>query len=291
MCIDSDCNNLHNDAEWPIGGVRLYLDDGTFAITDENGQYSIYGLEPGTRVIRADPLSVPEGLNFKPLDNANAANGDSRFIDLASGDFHRADFAVSCPLANIEEVFEEIRERNAQVDGSWILEQAEDFDPLEQDQFDSRNDRIPDTSVSDIDGDLSNGILNGPDAGRTRTEKRVEDQQDINGKPTEIPQREQKQPKLDPKIAVQTITKEQAKLGTWLWPESDTSLDGRFVAVVRAGITPTLFVDGQPISEKQIGERIENQRESAQIVAWYGVQLKAGLNLSLIHISEPTRPY
>ena len=45
--VDADCNNLQNDGEWPIGGVKLYMQDGTWVITDENGQYSIYGLEPG----------------------------------------------------------------------------------------------------------------------------------------------------------------------------------------------------------------------------------------------------
>jgi len=65
--IDSDCNNLHNDAEWPIGGVRLYLDDGTFVITDEDGQYSIFGLAPGTRVIRADPLTVHWIMPMQPM--------------------------------------------------------------------------------------------------------------------------------------------------------------------------------------------------------------------------------
>ena len=42
--VDADCNNLQNDGEWPIGGVKLYMQDGTWVITDENGQYSIYGL-------------------------------------------------------------------------------------------------------------------------------------------------------------------------------------------------------------------------------------------------------
>ena len=45
--VDADCNNLQNDGEWPIGGVKLYLQDGTWVITDENGQYSVYGLNPG----------------------------------------------------------------------------------------------------------------------------------------------------------------------------------------------------------------------------------------------------
>jgi len=36
--IDSDENRLQNDGEWPVGDIKLFLEDGTWVITDENGQ-------------------------------------------------------------------------------------------------------------------------------------------------------------------------------------------------------------------------------------------------------------
>ncbi|ASJ76599.1 DUF11 domain-containing protein [Granulosicoccus antarcticus] len=274
--IDADCNNLQNDSEWPIGGIKIYMEDGTFAITDENGQYSLYGLETGMHALRVDPLTVPSGLAFKPLDNANAANGESRFVDLSAGDFHRADFAATCPLKDVEKVFDQIRARNDKIDGEWLLEEAGLFDSTADYDIDNQSARD-----ADIDGDLSNGILNGPDAGRTRSEKRLEDEDNAearNRKLVEPPKPDVNDELIDPKIAARSITTQQAKTGTWLWPKGDTSLDGRFVAVLRSGVVPMLFVNGKPVDQSQIGERIENYKASAQIVAWYGVTLRAGLN-------------
>jgi len=50
------------------------------------------------------------------------------------------------------------------------------------------------------------------------------------------------------------------------------------MVVVRAGIEPTLYVNGVAVAESQIGERIVNNRTQAQIIAWYGVRLKPGVN-------------
>lgn len=274
--IDADCNHLQNNGEWPVGGVKLYLDDGTFAISDENGQYSLYGLSPGAHVIRIDPLTVPEDLVFKPLDNANAANGESRFVNLSSGDFHRADFAAFCPQRNMNRVFERIRERNAAIDGSWLLGQAQRFDQSAANDLEGEN-----TRNADSDGDLSNGILNGPDAGQSRSEARQARSSDetrkANREPGQVADTDGDKG-VDPAQLAHGITSQQAITGTWLWPRGDTSLDGRFTVVVRAGVTPLLFVNGKPVPESQVGERIENRSASAQIVAWYGVTLRAGLN-------------
>ena len=83
----------------------------------------------------------------------------------------------------------------------------------------------------------------------------------------------QKEKMQDAKELVSGITADQAKQGTWLWPRSDMSLNGRFIAVVRAGIDPVLSVNGRPVSSSHIGERMVNRREKAQVVAWYGICL------------------
>jgi hypothetical protein len=75
------------------------------------------------------------------------------------------------------------------------------------------------------------------------------------------------------------ITRQEAKSGTWYWPQDNYNYDGRFVAVVRGDVEPTLIVNGQAIKNTQLGERILNQRENAQILGWYGVPLHLGNNL------------
>ncbi len=73
-----DCNNnrINDEAESGIPGVRLYLEDGTYVITDEEGKYSLYGITPKTHVLKVDKSSLPPGAALEILSNRNA--GDPR---------------------------------------------------------------------------------------------------------------------------------------------------------------------------------------------------------------------
>lgn len=94
--VYADCNaNRLQDANEPgISGVRLYLDNGTFAVTDSEGKYSLYGLTPRTHVIKVDSASLPDGAVLQILDNRQAGDAASRFVDLRNSELQRADFAV-----------------------------------------------------------------------------------------------------------------------------------------------------------------------------------------------------
>ncbi|PID46061.1 MAG: hypothetical protein CSB47_05975 [Proteobacteria bacterium] len=347
--VDTDCNNVQNGGEWPIGGVKLYLQDGTWVITDANGQYSVYGIEPGDHVIKMDPVTLPKGLVFKPTDNRQMADPESRLVDLKSGEFHRADFAAVCPKVNRDEIQAEIKARNAG-QSDWMLENAQNYDP------DRKLDGDGQRRTGERDGDISNGKdvnLTGF-SGRSRNNKGNK-QSLTTGYSIQLKQfREQALANkalsglqddlkkkafvyqdgdfytvrhgfdLDKKSAnarmktlklakdarivattyerisdeaadrietprglalmplakemVSTVTKSQAKKGVWLWPKGEVSLDGRFMVVVRKGVTPTLMLNGKAIPKSQMGEQIENRREKAQVVAWYGVPLQPGEN-------------
>ncbi|HPQ97255.1 MAG TPA: carboxypeptidase regulatory-like domain-containing protein, partial [Thiolinea sp.] len=65
LAVAKDCA-IGNDASlnargFPLAGVRLYLEDGSYVITDPNGQYSLYGLTPGIHVLKVDEHTLPEG--------------------------------------------------------------------------------------------------------------------------------------------------------------------------------------------------------------------------------------
>ena len=345
--VDADCSNIQSKGEWPIGGVKLYLEDGTWVITDGNGQYSLYGIKPGNHIVKVDPFTLPEGIHLKPLDNRHMADADSRLVDMKRGGYHRADFAAQCPKEEPEIVFEQIMARNnGRTD--WMLDHAAKYNP-EKDSVSSDL-----SKKTGADGDLSSGtvgfITNSVKAqiaagkgvnrgyslqlGRYESEAEAEKiraklpkvtkyhsfiyksgdfytlrfgfnlkKQAMKGLQQkftdaklktsivttvyerlpdavldrlESPQNSDGM--LSPKALVKNITKKQAKVGKWLWPKNGISLDGRFMVVVRAGMTPTLRVNGKNVANSKIGERIENRRERAQIVAWYGVELQPGEN-------------
>jgi large repetitive protein len=82
-----------------IPGVRLFLEDGTSAITDAEGKYSFYGISPRTHVLKIDRTSLPETIDtdeLTTLSNRNLGKGDSRFLDLKNGELHKANFAINC---------------------------------------------------------------------------------------------------------------------------------------------------------------------------------------------------
>jgi len=105
--VFQDCNGngMQDRGELGIPGVRLYLDDGTFAITDEEGKYSMYGVPGHTHILKVDKYSMPAGAELVSISNRNAGDGGSRFIDLKFGEMQKADFAISdCTVAIASEI-------------------------------------------------------------------------------------------------------------------------------------------------------------------------------------------
>jgi hypothetical protein len=108
-----DCNNNHiQDAEeLGIPGVRLYLEDGKFMVTDSEGKYSRCGLTPRSHVLTPDPTTLPRGAVLTTTSNRNLGDANSLFIDLKNGELHRGDFAEgSCS----NQVLEQVKARRSQ---------------------------------------------------------------------------------------------------------------------------------------------------------------------------------
>lgn len=134
------------------------------------------------------------------------------------------------------------------------------------------------------DGDISNGLVEAYNRQAKRQQQEFASQQAAKDTAANKP----KAPSMpDSKVVVKTITREQGKAGTWLWPQGDTSLDGRFMAIVRAGVQPTLYVNGKAVSNKHLGEQIENRSAKAQVMAWYGVKLEEGENKLTVKAKGP----
>ena len=95
-----DCNRsgVQDGPDEPgVPGVRLFLEDGTSAITDGEGRWSLFGLKPITHVVRLDTSTLPAGAELQPWDHRNAGAPDSRFVDPAKGELVKANFLlVSC---------------------------------------------------------------------------------------------------------------------------------------------------------------------------------------------------
>ena len=79
-----------------VANVRVYLEDGRYGVTDENGRFHFEGLEPGTHTVQLDKLTLPEYLELAPCaDRMGHAGRDySQFAELRAGTLWRSDFVL-----------------------------------------------------------------------------------------------------------------------------------------------------------------------------------------------------
>ena len=92
-----------------IPGVRVMLEDGSFAITDADGRYHFEGLVPGTHVVQAAENTLPFGSKFIDCyrSTRSAGSATSRFVIGQGGSLLVADFHAVVPEGLLEPIVEE----------------------------------------------------------------------------------------------------------------------------------------------------------------------------------------
>ena len=104
--LDCNRNRVQDDGELGIPGVRIYLEDGSSAITDGEGKYSFYGVTPRTHVVKLDKTSMPEGAELIALSNRHAGDAGSVFADVKNGELFKANFAEASCAAPVRRAVE-----------------------------------------------------------------------------------------------------------------------------------------------------------------------------------------
>ena len=99
--VDKNQNRVQDAGEVGIPGVRLYTEDGSYAVTDTEGKYSFYGITPRTHVVKLDSLTLPPGAVLEPLNTRNAGNGGSVFAEMKGAEMRKVNFAISNPSPEI----------------------------------------------------------------------------------------------------------------------------------------------------------------------------------------------
>ncbi len=88
---DADSSTLKG-----VPGVRIYLEDGRYAVTDDEGKYHFEGVSAGSHVVQLDTVTVPGTLEPQLCENRvrHAGRSYSQFVDLRAGALWRADFVL-----------------------------------------------------------------------------------------------------------------------------------------------------------------------------------------------------
>jgi len=92
--VEGHCSSATFAEDLGVSGIRIYLEDGRFAVSDESGRFHFEGLQPGTHVAQIDPDTVPKYFEIIGCDTAPqfAGRTDSQFVKTSRGSLTRADF-------------------------------------------------------------------------------------------------------------------------------------------------------------------------------------------------------
>ena len=276
---DCNANRLQDPGERGIPGVRLYLENGTFAITDTEGKYSLYGLEPRTHVVKVDRTSLPQGTSLQIMDNRNAGDAGSRFVDVKNGELQKADFSVTTCTSGLNEQINS--RRTAQGGQADELDEAVrapialrptvagDLKSLPAAGVLGKTNQVPATrGVSGGNANLSDDTL------PLRTHGKLSIPLSVDASttyPVTI------QPLVSLESLLPTLT---PQLGFVDLSEGLVLPADQIRVRVKGprGAKLQLSVNGQIVPDKQVGE--QSSLESVGVVAWdyIGVNLKPGVN-------------
>lgn len=77
-----------------VAGVRIYLEDGSYTLSDANGLFHFEGVRPGTHVVQVDTETLPQGYTVMECEENTRYAGSltSKFVDSPGGVIWRANF-------------------------------------------------------------------------------------------------------------------------------------------------------------------------------------------------------
>ncbi len=93
--VEGDCASPTQQLKG-IAGVRVYLEDGRYSVTDDEGKYHFEDVAPGSHVVQMDTVTVPDTHQLAGCDSVrNAGRAYSQFVDLRGGALWRSDFVLA----------------------------------------------------------------------------------------------------------------------------------------------------------------------------------------------------
>ena len=92
--LSGACGDEETDG---VPGIRIFLEDGTYVVTDSLGRYHFEGVRSGTHVVQLDLETVPGMFDVVACDEDTRQAGRpwSRFVDLAGGSLWRVDYYLT----------------------------------------------------------------------------------------------------------------------------------------------------------------------------------------------------
>lgn len=282
--LDLNGNGRHDEGEPGVPGVRVYLANGSLAVTDSAGRYSFYGLPPVTQVVRLDELTLPAAAVPAIGDPRFAGRPNSRFADLRPGELHRANF----PLRAVDERAEaEVRRRQAAA--------ARPLNELES-ALDTpfRTEARPHLMVDKGTAPAA-GMLRGTAPARERTSPSVPARsapglQAGDPAPADLPGPAHPRRGADGLLDLEGyLVKHPDPSPRIIWPPEGVvkRRSSDLVVTGRQGAVLSLWVNGREVPQQRIGRWVQHPGFGLQAVEYIAVALRAGENEVEVRQTDP----
>ncbi|WAI88062.1 Fibrinogen-binding protein [Psychrobacter sp. SC65A.3] len=271
--INRDGIQQKQDGELGVAGVRLYMENGNFVVTDPEGKYNFYGISAKTHVLKVDRTTIPNATELVTQSNRNAGDAGSRFVDLKYGELHRADFGIVGGMADsTERLNAELVARSKSIGAkNDRLEQAvkseltldPDYNRDNKDNINASGCKSNDSLDIGIqcDSAIVNEIVN-PAANRIDM-----------AVTTVTPPVEKELEEYLKEVANNNVAFINLDEGQQL-----TTYKQMVQVQAPLGSIFTLYANGKAVSEQQIGKTAEQEKQNVTAFDYYAVDLKRGTN-------------
>lgn len=271
--INRDGIQQKEDGELGVAGVRIYMENGNFIVTDPEGKYNFYGVSAKTHVLKVDRTTLPRETELVTQSNRNAGDAGSRFVDLKYGELHRADFAIIGGMADsTERLNAELIARSKSISAkNDTLEQAVKAELILDPDYDINN-----TDNVDASGCKSNDIL---DQSIQCDFAIVNELANSNADSIKMEVNKIASPK---EKELEEYLKEVANNNVTFINLDDGQQLSTYKQIVQVqaplGSIFTLYANGKAVSEEQIGKTAEQKKQSVIAFDYYAVDLQRGKN-------------
>jgi uncharacterized repeat protein (TIGR01451 family) len=254
------CNEKTGDGPDGVEGVRIYLEDGSFVISDKRGMFHFEGVRSGLHVVQMDLDSLPEGYEaFACTENSRfAGRAFSQFVETKGGTLWRTDFHVRStkPVAEVP-VAVKMESGNNQLGGPFpvknlatgtVIFAFPDADDTVQTEVETSS-RLESLGIATIASEGSSSKLAPAQQKSTVPET----------KPSSTPEKQEITIK-DPEGI--------------LYPANNDILVNKVNGVrvcLNSGLTPLLLIDDKEVPNKRIGFTMKDENAGKAIYSYIGV--------------------
>ncbi len=93
--VDDNMNELHDEDEEVVPGIRIFMEDGRNVVTDKDGRYHFDGVKLGTHIVQMDKTTIHARYQALGLTQTRFSDNDySQFAEVNAGGLVRANFRL-----------------------------------------------------------------------------------------------------------------------------------------------------------------------------------------------------